>query len=492
MTCKLSLSTLQDLPDSVARPRYDRADLSPGILHIGVGNFHRAHQAVYLDRLFNKGRSLDWAIIGAGIMPADAARREALKAQDWLTTVMDLSPDGIEARVTGAMIDFVEVDTAKLIEALADPRIRIVTLTVTEGGYFIDETTGGFDAGHPDIRHDAADGGVPKTVFGAILGGLRLRRERTVAPFTVLSCDNLPENGAITRRTVVGLARLMSQELADWVEASVTFPNAMVDCITPATTDRERMLAATRFGIEDRLPVACEPFRQWVIEDNFPTGRPELELVGVELVDDVTPYETMKLRILNAGHAAIAYPSALIGHELVHDAMADPCIRDWLMSLMLREVIPVLPRIEGVDFRAYLAKCVERFSNSEISDRIDRLCQDGSNRQPKFVLPTIAAAAAQGGKLEGLALEVAFWCRYCALNAPMAEGGRLDDPRAAMLHRAAVAAQDDPGRFLALGEVFGKLSENRRFAEAFAHQLTKLGQVTPREVLLDYLERKAA
>lgn len=478
---KLCNAALNDMPAGISGPQYDRSHLTPGILHIGVGNFHRAHQAVYLDDLFNTGRDLDWGIVGAGIKSFDADRRALLQAQDWLTTVVELDPQGYSARVTGAMIDFLEVDAETLINKLADPAIRIVSLTITEGGYFMD-AAGGFDATHPEIVHDAANPDTPQTVFGLLLAGLQLRRSLGQAPFTILSCDNLPENGDVTRQSVEGLAALISSDLHDWVAENVACPNSMVDCITPGTSQREISMIAEKFGIDDAAPVVCEPFRQWVMEDNFPQGRPALEHVGVEFVDDVAPYETMKLRILNAGHATIAYPSALLGHEYVHEAMADPEIVAWLVQLMRREVIPVLPPIPGVDFEAYLQTCVTRFSNPAIGDTITRLCQDGSNRQPKFILPTITEALAADADIDGLALEVALWCRYCAET-----GDELEDERGGQLATAARATRDDPGAFLRLEEVFGDLGANDHFAAAFARQIGLLGAQDPRQVLQGFL-----
>ena len=486
MTVNLSLSNLKDLPEMVAGPSYDRSDLSAGILHIGVGNFHRAHQAVYLDKLFNTGRDLDWAIIGAGIKRFDAERRTLLQQQDWLTTVVELDPKGYSARVTGAMIDFLEVDGEALINQLANPAIRIVSLTITEGGYFMD-ATGGFDATHPEIVTDAANPETPHTVFGLLLAGLKLRRSLGHAPFTILSCDNLPENGLVTRQSVEGLAALISADLQDWVAENVAFPNSMVDCITPATSPREIAMVREKFGIDDAAPVVCEPFRQWVMEDNFPQGRPALENVGVEFVDDVAPYETMKLRILNAGHAAIAYPGALLGHEYVHEAMADPDIAAWLVQLIRREVIPVLSPIPGVSFDAYLETCVKRFANPAIGDTIARLCQDGSNRQPKFVLPTIDTALANGKSIDGLALELALWCRYCAQP-----NLTLDDARSEQLAAAAKASENDPTAFLNISDIFGDLATNDRFAGSFARQVGLLWAQSPRKVLQGFADIVAA
>ncbi len=473
-TLMLNNAALAVLPAKVAGPAYDRADLTGGIVHIGVGNFHRAHMAVYLDRLFGLGLDHDWALVGAGVRAGDAAMRDRLAAQDWLTTVVELDPHGLSARVIGSMIDFVPVDGPQIIARMADPAIRIVSLTVTEGGYFIDALTDGFDTKHADIVHDAQQPDQPRTAFGMILAALRARRDAGVAPFTVLSCDNLPENGHVVSRTVIGLARLSDPAFADWVAANVAFPNSMVDCITPATSDRERTLVADKFGLIDAVPVACEPFRQWVLEDHFPQGRPALEKVGAEFVADVAQHELMKLRILNGGHAAIAYSGALLGHHFVHDAMADPRISGWLDALTRREIVPTLTPIPGVSYDAYRQKIAERFSNPEIGDTIPRLCLDGSNRQPKFILPTLRQALAENRAYTGLALEVALWCRYCAGTDEAGNVIAPNDDHAADLQARALAAKTDPAAFLSNTRVFGDLGQDAGFAAGFAVHLANL------------------
>lgn len=272
MTCKLSLATLSDAARTAAIPSYDRASLKAGIVHFGVGNFHRAHQAIYLDDLFNQGVDHDWAIIGAGILPSDAAMREKLAAQDFLTTVVEQDNNKTAARVTAPMIDILPVgDPAAIIAKLADPDIRIVSLTITEGGYFID-ASGTFNPAHPDIAADGQNPGAPKTVFGLIVAGLKVRKEKSIRPFTVMSCDNIPHNGVVTANAVVGTAALSDPALADWIAANVAFPNAMVDRITPATGQREIDFLKDNFGIEDNWPVYCEEFKQWVLEDKFTAG----------------------------------------------------------------------------------------------------------------------------------------------------------------------------------------------------------------------------
>lgn len=463
-----------DLPRP-AMPRYDRAKLTPGIVHIGLGNFHRAHMAVYLDDLFNLGLGHDWAILGAGVRAADAAMRDAMKAQDCLSTIIELDPSGKRARRVGAMIDFLPVqdDNAALITAMSRPEIRIVSLTVTEGGYFINPATGQFDPADPAIVADAAN--PHRTAFGAIIAALKARRAAGTPPFTVMSCDNLPGNGHVTRAAVTGLARLSDPALAAWIETSVAFPNGMVDRITPATGPRERALAAG-FGLaDDPVPVTCEPFRQWVVEDTFPQGRPPLEKVGVTFTPHVHAFEMMKIRILNGGHATIAYPGGLMGIEFVHQAMAHPLILGFLNKVETHEIIPYVPPVPDTVIADYYRLIVRRFSNPEIADTERRLCLDGSNRQPKFIVPSIRDALAAGGSIEGLALVSALWCRYCA---GIEDDGTVippNDPNWDRLQPLALAAKAKPQAWLdGLASVYGEVASDPRFAAAFGRWLPRL------------------
>ena len=324
------------------------------------------------------------------MLPSDEKMRRVLAGQDFLTTVVEQSASRSAARVTGAMIDFLSPDDpAAIIRTLADPAIRIVSLTITEGGYFIDPASGDFDAGNPEITADGATPESPKTVFGVIVAGLKRRREAGIEPFTVMSCDNIPHNGVVARNAVAGLAKLSDPEFSHWIIDQVAFPNGMVDRITPATGDREREIITREFGIEDNWPVFCEDFTQWVLEDNFPAGRPALERVGV-LRARVTSYEHMKIRILNGGHAVIAYPAGLLDIHFVHEAMEHSLIRSFLQKIEREEIIPVVPPVPDTDLQGYFNKSVERFANPKIGDTIRRLCLDGSNRQPKFIIPSIA------------------------------------------------------------------------------------------------------
>ena len=454
MTTKLSLATLPEVAKTAGVPKYERQALTPGIVHFGVGNFHRAHQAVYLDDLFNEGGDHDWAIIGAGVLASDEAMRAKLEAQDFLTTVVEQDNNRTGAHVTGAMIGYLKPGHAEAtIAQLADPAIRIVSLTITEGGYFINPASGIFDPAHPAIAADAGDPSAPKTVFGLILAGLKARRDKGIAPYTVMSCDNIPHNGKVTHAAVSGLARLSDPALADWIDANVAFPNGMVDRITPATGPRE---------------------------------------VGVQFVPDVAPYEHMKIRILNGGHAAIAYPAALLDIHFVHEAMEDADIRAFLAKLEQEEIIPVIPPVPDTDLKDYFQLIERRFSNPKIADTIPRLAQDGSNRQPKFILPSTADRLRRGEDVVGLSLVSALWCRYFEGTSDSGKAIVFNDASAERLQAAAIAAKDDPSAFLALSDIFGDVAASDLFRRRFAHALKTLWEKGTRATLKLYLEDKLA
>ena len=491
MTTKLAAQNLDAISASTATPIYDRSALSAGIVHFGVGNFHRAHQAVYLDSLFNTGHDHGWAIIGAGLLPSDEKMRRVLASQDFLTTVVEQSASRSAARVTGVMIDFLSPnDPAAIIRALADPAIRIVSLTITEGGYFIDPATGEFDARNPEIMADGATPQSPKTVFGVIVAGLKRRRQAGIEPFTVMSCDNIPHNGVVARNAVAGLAKLSDPEFNQWIIDQVAFPNGMVDRITPATGDRERKILSRDFGIEDSWPVFCEDFTQWVLEDNFPAGRPALERVGVQFVPDVTPYEHMKIRILNGGHAIIAYPAGLLDIHFAHEAMEHSLIRSFLQKIEREEIIPVVPPVPDTDLQEYFKKIEERFANPKIGDTIRRLCLDGSNRQPKFIIPSIAERLKSGAGVIGLALASALWCRYCYGTTESGQTIEPNDPNWDRLMSVAHAAKDDAMAWLKMEDIYGDVGSSEVFRKHFAFMLEAIWSEGVKQVITRYLEEK--
>ncbi|GAA4215540.1 mannitol dehydrogenase family protein [Actinocatenispora rupis] len=481
----LNAKTLDSLGE-VPVPAYDRSRVRVGIVHLGVGGFHRAHQAMYLDRLMNEGLALDWGICGVGVLPADAAMRDALDAQDGLYTLVVKHPDGrYEPRVVGSIVEYLLApeDPEAVIERMAAETTRIVSLTVTEGGYNLHHVTGEFAADNPDVQHDLAPGATPRTTFGLVTEALARRRERGVAPFTVMSCDNLQGNGDLSRRVFTAYARLRDPELADWIDRTVRFPNSMVDRITPVTTDDDRAEVTRRFGIEDRWPVVTEPFTQWVLEDSFVSGRPAYEKVGVQVVRDVEPYELMKLRLLNASHQALCYFGYLAGYRLVHEAAGDPLFATFLRQYMDLEGTPTLSPVPGVDLVAYKDSLLERFANPEVRDTIARLCAESSDRIPKWLLPVVRTQLASDGPMERAAAVVASWARYAEGVDEQGEPIEVVDRLADQLTAAARRQYEEPLAFLADRDLFGDLVDNHRFVTAYRAALDSLHERGARATL---------
>jgi mannitol 2-dehydrogenase len=473
----LGASTLSTLDAAVSVPRYDRAAVRTGIVHFGVGGFHRAHQAMYLDRLMDEGKALDWGICGVGVLPGDRAMKDAMQAQDCLYTMVIKRADGtLEPRVVGSIVEylFAPDDPEAVVEKLADEATRIVSLTVTEGGYNFNAVTGEFDASNPDVVHDLQPGAAPRTTFGLVTEGLVRRRERGLAPFTVLSCDNIQGNGDAARKSFIAFATLRDPQLGQWVRDVVAFPNCMVDRITPMTTDDDRDEIARRFGVEDRWPVVCEPFTQWVLEDRFPLGRPALEDVGVQLVDDVEPYELMKLRLLNASHQALCYFGYLAGYRLVHEVCQDPLFANFLLAYMDREATPTLEPVPGVDLEEYKPNLIARFSNPHVRDTVARLCAESSDRIPKWLLPVIRHNLAHGGEITRSAAVVASWARYAEGVDEQGQPIQVVDRLADRLAVAARRQREDQLAFLADREVFGDLIDDERFTAVYRQHLDSL------------------
>lgn len=430
---------------------------------------------MYVDRLLSQGGHEDWGICGIGVMPGDVAMRDALAAQDYLYTLVEKSGDGsIHGRRIGSICGFLYApdDPGAVLALLSASTTRIVSLTITEGGYNIDRATGEFDLTNPAIRRDNANPEDPRTVFGFITEALRLRRERGIPPFTVMSCDNLPGNGHVAQHAILTFAREIDTGLAGWIESNVAFPNSMVDRITPVTTEADRDLVRTMFGIDDRWPVMTEPFTQWVLEDNFPYGRPAFEQVGVQLVDDVVPYELMKLRLLNASHQAMAYAGMLRGHTYVHEAVADPVIAGFLRAYLAEARVTLAP-VPGIDLDAYIESLFVRFSNAAIADTLARLAVDASDRIPKFVLPTIRDNLDAGRPIDMGATVVASWATWLK---ELADEGRVVEIHDPLKDELMPRAQDqNPLAFVGLESVFGTLQANRTFAREYTTAHTNLG-----------------
>jgi mannitol 2-dehydrogenase len=488
---QLDQRSSSSLPGEVGRPTYDRSQVRTGIVHLGVGGFHRAHQAMYLDGLLHQGKAQDWGICGVGVLPSDRRMAEVMAAQDCLYTLVTKHTDGTwDARVIGSIIEYLLApdDPEAVIEKMAAESTRIVSLTVTEGGYAVDPVTGRFDAGDPGVVHDLRSGAAPTTAFGFVTEALVRRRDRGLLPFTVLSCDNVQHNGDVARRSFASFAALRDGDLGAWVEREVSFPNCMVDRITPATTDDDRAEVARRFGIEDGWPVVCEPFTQWVVEDRFGLGRPPLEDVGVQLVEDVEPYERMKLRLLNSSHQALAYLGHLAGHRLVHDAAQDPLFQRLLLGYMEEEATPTLLPVPGVDLDDYRRDLIVRFSNPAIRDTLARLAFDGSERLPKWLLPVVRDNLAAGGDVRRSAAVVAGWARYAEGVDEQGQPIDVVDRRRDSLRARAQRQRVEPLAFLEDRQLFGDLVDDERFTAAYSTTLASLyerGARATLETLMD-------
>ncbi|MCQ4261619.1 mannitol dehydrogenase [Stutzerimonas stutzeri] len=476
---KLKRQNLPQLPAHIARPAYALDDVIAGIAHIGVGGFHRAHQAAYTDALMNTGEGLDWGICGIGTRADESSMRDALASQDYLYTLVELDdrPD-TAVRVMGSIRDMLLVSqdgSEAVVARLADPAIRIVSLTITEGGYCMDDGTGEFNAKLPHIQHDVENPRTPISVFGLLCAALAKRRGQGVPAFTVMSCDNLPHNGDVTRKATLAFASLVDVELASWIERYVSFPNAMVDRITPMTSLANRKDLKQQHGIDDAWPVVCEPFVQWVLEDKFVSGRPAWENVGVQFTDDVTPYEEMKIKLLNGSHLALTYLGFLRGYRFVHETMADPLFVEYIRQYMDEDVTPQLAPVPGIDLTQYKQTLIERFSNCAIADQLERVCSDGSSKFPKFSVPTIDRLIADGAELDRAALVLAAWALYLRGVDENGTSYRIPDPRAEFCQSLVEEDEGLAERLLGREEIFGNhIGRSPAFREAFERNLLRL------------------
>ncbi|KMO73599.1 mannitol dehydrogenase [Mycolicibacterium chubuense] len=453
---KLNRSTLAHLP--VAGPTYDRSEIGIGIVHFGVGGFHRAHQAMYVDQLLERGLAREWGICGVGVMPADQRMKAALDAQDGLYTLILMNPDGSrDVRVIGSILDFryAPDDPEAVIELLAAPTTRMVSMTITEGGYQID------NAGE-------------LSVFGLVTESLARRRARGIPSPTIVSCDNIEGNGDIARRAFTDYADRHHPGLSEWMTGQTKFPNSMVDRITPVTTPEVVSSLAQEYDVEDQWPVVAEPFTAWVLEDDFAEGRPPLEDAGVLMVEDVTPYELMKLRLLNASHQGLCYFAYLAGYRLVHEAAGDPLFAEFLVAYMDSEATPTLKPVPGIDLADYKRTLIERFANPGVRDTIARLCADSSDRIPKWLLPVIRANLQSNRPVRLSAAIVASWARYAEGVDEQGEAIEVVDHLADSLIPIARSQRNDPLAFVENAEVFGDLAQQARFVEAYRWALESL------------------
>ena len=475
---RLAPDTLASVPAAVARPRYDRAGLDVGIVHMGLGAFHRAHQAIYTDDALNAAPG-PWGICGVSLRSPDV--RDALAPQAGLYAAAVRDEDGERLRIVGAVVQTLVAaeSPAAVLARLADPRVRVVTATVTEKGYCHNPATGEIDDRHPDIRRDLSNPTQPRTLPGFLVEALRRRRAAGTAPFTVLSCDNLPNNGEVTARILRAYGSLLEPDLDHWIEDQVACPSSMVDRIVPATTADDRARIAAALGVEDVAPVVTEPFSQWVFEDRFPTGRPAWEAFGAEPVSDVRPYEAMKLRLLNASHSCIAYLGYLAGYQTVAETVADKAFERFVAAMMDDEITPSLRMPAGADLTGYKAALLARFANPALRHRTWQIAMDGSQKLPQRLLETIRERLALGLPFDRLALGVAGWMRY--VRGVDETGAPIDvrDPLAERLRRLAEDAGPVAGRLapalLSVREVFGDdLPANESFVAAVTAALDGL------------------
>lgn len=473
----LSQTTLSSLPKNISVPGYDRQALQSGIVHVGVGGFHRSHQAFYTENYLNQTQDLRWGICGIGLREADRAIQQKLAEQDFLYSLLVKHPNGqTDVQVIGCMTDFLLApdDPEAVINQMAADETRIVSLTITEGGYNCDPSTGEFDLANPDVQHDIANPDKPRLIFGYLAAALQRRRAAGKTPFTIQSCDNVQHNGDVTRKMLVSYINAYDSEFAQWVNESVRFPNAMVDRITPATTEGDISLAE-QLGIIDQWPVTCEPFHQWVIEDKFTQQRPRWEQVGAQIVSDVTPYETMKIRLLNAGHTVLGVLGSLRGHQTIEEAISDPIFARYLRAFMDNEVTPVLDAVPGINLDEYKQTLISRFANPNIKDNLTRICSQSSTKVATFLVPTIQQNLQRKGSVKLSSLVLAAWCWYSNSHTTQ-NGESLDviDDLADTLQQAAQASQKVPLVFLSQQSIFGPLASNKVFCEHYQSYLTQL------------------
>ncbi|MFK8165056.1 MAG: mannitol dehydrogenase family protein [Lewinella sp.] len=477
-TIPLRQEHLSNLSTKIARPAYNRTSLKTGIVHIGVGGFHRAHEAYYTHLLLEKGKAKDWAICGVGLREGDRQMSEVLKKQDFLYSMIVRHPDGkIETTVIGSIVDFLlgPDNPTVVINRMAAPETRIVSLTITEGGYNVNPATGVFDFDNPDVRHDLEHSDAPVTVFGYLAAALRKRRDEGREAFTVQSCDNVQHNGDVTRKALLAFTERLDPQLAEWIGDNVHFPNAMVDRITPRTTSEDTNYLQQEFGLTDEWPITCEPFMQWVIEDDFSAGRPTWEAVGAQFVPDVTPYEKMKLRLLNAGHSVLGLLGSIHGHKTIDGCIADPLFAGYLRDFLDKEATPVLDTVPGIDLEAYKDSLIERFGNPNVKDGLARICAESSAKLPKFLIETIRENLAAGGNIDYSTLIIAAWCYYSDTHADRF-GNALEviDEQREQLQKMAKKTKEAPLAFLRQEELFGDLADNERFTARYIELVGRL------------------
>ena len=467
---RLNEANLAQITESVSIPVYHPSEVASGIVHVGVGNFHRSHQAYYTDLLLNQGER-KWGICGICLLESDLLTYETLYGQDGLYTLLVREPDGkLNARVIGSIVEclYAPANPGAAILKMADAGVKIISLTITEGGYNYDPSTGQFLFSNPDIQWDLKNPDRPGTIFGYLAAAFSLRKEKGMPGLTILSCDNIQQNGEVCRKMVLSYIEECTPGLTAWVEDHVTFPNSMVDRITPVTVEQDRDDLRTNFQIDDGWPVVCEPFIQWVIEDDFSQGRPPWEKTGVLFVDNVEPYEKMKIRLLNAGHSLLGFTGSLKGYSTIDESVRDESLTGLLRQFMDMEAGPLLGKVEGIDLADYKNELIERFANPNVGDQLSRICSESSEKIPKFLIPTIREQLERGGPIKCGALIVASWCRYLELAGTEGYDYEIRDAiKELLLEKARASATSDPLAFLKINPVFGDLALSGTFVETY-------------------------
>jgi mannitol 2-dehydrogenase len=472
---QLNQENIISLASQLVCPTYERDAIKTGIVHIGVGGFHRSHQAYYIHQLLENPQNSDWGICGIGLREGDRNMATVLKKQDCLYTLITQHPDGKEScEVIGSIVDYIfAIETPDLaIDKMAHPDTKIVSLTITEGGYNFNPNTGDFDFENPDIQHDLQHPNEPKTVFVFLTAALKKRRDKGLPSFTVLSCDNIQHNGDVAQKMLLSFAQKQNPSLFYWIEKEVCFPNSMVDRITPVTPQSSIDFLKNKYQLKDDYPVVCEPYIQWVIEDNFSNGRPLLERLGVQFVPDVTPYEKMKIRLLNAGHSVLGIPGAVHGHATINACMEDEIFASFMRQFMDKEVTPILGKIEGIDLTDYKNSLEERFANPNIKDGVSRICSESSAKLPKFLIPTIQENLVARESIKYGIFILAVWAYYSDKGVDLNNNPiEIIDARKEELHQNAKGYEQDQLSFLRISDIFGSLLENKRFVKYYSKMI---------------------
>ncbi|MDQ9090442.1 mannitol dehydrogenase family protein [Pseudoalteromonas haloplanktis] len=475
---ELNQQSMTTLPSNVDVPTYDRSKVTTGIVHIGVGGFHRAHQAAYINELLKTPGNEQWGICGVGLLEANRGLRDVLNKQDNLYTLTIRHPNGrVDNTVIGAMVEFLFAPENKqtVIDKMAHEDTKIVSLTITEGGYNFHPATGEFDYANPDIVHDIENPLQPITAFGYITAALKLRMEQGMAAFTVQSCDNIQHNGHVTRKMLLAFAHKQDSQLAQWIEQHVAFPNAMVDRITPISKQSDIDYVTQAYGVADAWPITCESFSQWVIEDTFSDGRPNWDTVGAQFVSDVTPFEKMKIRLLNAGHSVLGLLGELHGYSTIDETVSDPLFAQYLRAFMDLEVTPLLDELPGIDIESYKDTLIERFANPNIKDSLSRICSESSAKLPKFLIATITDNLANNRDILLATLVIASWCLYSDKRVnQQSKALEIHDVMAAELNAAAKLTATNTTSFVELSSIFGDLVNNEQFVSHYAQAIAAL------------------